>query len=107
MLLHELRHIEADQRLLRSEEELRQSTSHLRLANTRRSEEEERPDRTMRRFQASTRAPNRAGKRRDGLVLRNDALVQLFFHSQQLLRLFFLDRGNRNAGPAANDVLNI
>ncbi len=33
--------------------------------------------------------------------------VELLFHAQQLLRLFFLDAGDGNAGPAAHDVLNV
>ena len=44
---------------------------------------------------------------RDRLLLRDDALVQLFFHAQQLLRLFFLDAGDGNAGPAADHVLDV
>jgi len=34
-------------------------------------------------------ATNRAGKRRNGLVLRDHALVQFFFHAQQFCVLFF------------------
>ena len=40
-------------------------------------------------------------------VLRDDALVQLFFDAQQLLGLFFLDRSDGNAGPARDDVFDI
>ncbi len=42
-------------------------------------------------LQARARAANGARQRGDRLVLRDDALVQLFFDAQQLLRLFFLD----------------
>src|SRR5271155_455829 len=55
MLLHELRHIEANQRLLRAEEELRQRARHLRLAYTSRPEEQERSDRPVRRFESRAR----------------------------------------------------
>src|SRR6202044_2993673 len=47
VLLHELRHIEADQSLLAAEEELGQSARHLRLAHTSRSQEKERADGTI------------------------------------------------------------
>ena len=33
--------------------------------------------------------------------------MQLFFHAQQLLRLFFLDAGDGHAGPAADHILNV
>ena len=64
-------------------------------------------DRTVRVLQAGTRAANRAGQGADRPVLRDDALVQLFLHAQQLLRLFFLDRGNGNAGPARDNVFDV
>ena len=86
VLLHELRHIEADQRLLAAEHELRQGARDFGLADAGRAEEEERADRAVRTLQAGTRAANGAGQRRDGAVLRDDALVQLFFDAQQLRR---------------------
>ena len=58
-------------------------------------------------FKSRTRAADRAGQGADGLVLRNHALVQLFFHAQQLLCLFFLDGGHGHAGPAAYHFLNV
>ena len=33
--------------------------------------------------------------------------MEFFFHAQQLLRLFFLDAGDGNAGPAADDVFDV
>ena len=59
------------------------------------------------RLEAGAGAANGASQRGDGLLLRDDALVQLLFHAQQLLRLFFLDAGNGNAGPAADYVLDV
>ena len=41
----------------------------------------------------------------DGLLLRDDALVEFFFHAQQLLRFFFLDAGDGNAIDGAGDGL--
>ena len=107
MLLHELRHIEADERLLAAEEELGQRARHLRFADAGRAEEEEAADGAMRRLEAGARTANGAGQRGDRLLLRDDALVQLFFHAQQLLRLFFLDAGDGHAGPAADHVFDV
>ena len=46
-------------------------------------------------------------RRRDRLLLRDDALVELFFDAEELLGLFFLDAGDGDAGPAADDVLDV
>src|SRR5581483_5502285 len=50
---------------------------------------------------------NGAGQGDDGLVLRDHAPVQLFFDTQQLLRLFFFNRGDGYAGPARNHIFNV
>src|SRR5579864_7948745 len=107
VLLHELRHIEADQGLFGAEHELRQGARDFSLADAGRSEEQERADGTVWILQAGTRAADGAGQGADRLVLRDDPLVQLFFNAEQLLRLFFFDRRNRNAGPARNDIFDI
>src|SRR6185312_11072783 len=107
VLLHEFRHVEANERLLAAEEELRQSARNFRLADAGRAQEQERSDGAVRRFEASARATNRTGQSTDRLVLRDHALVQLFFHTQQLLCFFFLDGGDGYAGPAADHFLNV
>ena len=33
--------------------------------------------------------------------------MQLFFNAKKFLGLFFLDAGDGNAGPAANDIFNV
>ena len=58
-------------------------------------------------LQAGARTADGASQSADRLVLRDDALVQLFFDAQQLLRLFFLDRGDGHAGPARDDVFDV
>src|SRR5580704_9674080 len=63
VLLHELRHIEADERLLTAEQELRQRARDLSLANARRSEEQERSNRAVRILETGTRATDRPRQR--------------------------------------------
>src|SRR5215510_11501331 len=62
MLLHELRHVKADERLFAAEQECRQRSSHLGLSDSGRPEEQERTGRTVRRLQASARTPDGAGR---------------------------------------------
>jgi len=107
VLFHVLRHIEADQRLVGAEEELRQAARHLRFAHAGRAQEQERTDGTAGILEPGTRAANGAGESRDGLLLRNHPLVQLLLNAEQLLRLLFLDARHRHAGPARNHILNV
>ena len=58
-------------------------------------------------LQAGAGTADGAGQGADRLVLRDDALVQLFFDAQQLLRFFFFDRGNGHAGPARDYVFDV
>src|SRR5271169_107890 len=107
MLLHELRHVEADQSLFGSEHELRQGTRHFRLADARRAQEQERTNGPVRTLQSRARTPDRPGQRVDRFILRDDALVQFFFDAQQLLRLFFFNRSDGNTGPARNHIFDV
>src|SRR5208282_1549548 len=75
MLLHELRHIEADESFIAAEHEMRQSARDFSFAYAGRSEEQERPDRAVGALQPGTRAANGASQRADGFFLRDDALV--------------------------------
>src|SRR5207302_936535 len=107
VLLHELGHVEADQSLLRAKHKLRQGAGNFSLADARGSEEEERADRPVRILQASARPADGASQGADRLVLRDDPLVQLFFDPEQLLRFFFLDRGDGHAGPPRDDIFDV
>ncbi len=91
MLLHELRHIETYESFVAAEHEVRQSASHFCFANASRSEEEERTDGAIRALQPGTRAADGASQCADRFFLRDDALVQLFFNAEQLLRFFFFN----------------
>src|SRR5262249_17160787 len=77
------------------------------LANAGWAEEQERADRAIRAFQASAGAADGAGQSQNRFVLRDDALVQLFFDAQQLVRLFFLYRRDGHTRPARNHVLDV
>src|SRR5258708_14464545 len=92
MLLHELRHIEADQRLLRAEQELRERPGYFRLADAGRPQEQEAADRTRRTLQSRAPAANRPRQCGNRFLLADDAAMQLLFDAQKLLHLFFFDR---------------
>jgi hypothetical protein len=74
--LHELAHVEARERGLVVEEELRERLAQLRLADAARPEEQERADGLARIAEAHAAAPHRAGDRAHGLVLADDALAE-------------------------------
>src|SRR6185369_1644675 len=107
MLLHELRHVETDERAFTAEQKRSERTSNFGFTDTGWTKKQERTDRTQRILQSGTRTANCTSQRRDGRTLRNDALVKLDFDAKQLLRLFFFQRVNRNAGPARDHVFNV
>src|SRR5579862_7189409 len=107
MLLHELGHVEADQSLFGAEHELRQRARDFGLADASWAQEQERADGPVRILQAGAGATDSAGQGADRLVLRDDPLVQLFFDAEQLLRLFFFNRRDRDTGPAGDNVLDV
>ena len=87
MLLHELGHVEADQRVFAAKEELCQRLGELGLAHARGAEEDERATRSTRVLQRAAAAANGAAHGADRLVLANDALVKGILATQQLGRL--------------------
>src|SRR5712692_1862038 len=107
MLLHELRHVEAYQRLLRTKQKLRQPPGNFRLADAGRPEEEEAAHRTKWRLETRAAAANGAGQRGDGFVLANDALVEFRLDPQQFLLFVFLDGSDADARPTRNNFFNV
>src|ERR1700730_3670624 len=107
MLLHELRHIEANQRLLRTEQKFREAAGDFRLADAGGAEEEEAANGARRILESGAAAANGARQGGDGFVLADDALVQLGLDAQEFLLLVFLDGGDRDAGPARDDFLDV
>src|SRR5262245_152998 len=107
VLLHVLGHVEADERVIAAEQEVREAARELGLADAGRPEEDEAPDRPVGRLQPGARAPDRARQRRDRGVLRDDALVQLLFHPQELVAFVLIDGGERHAGPLRDDFVDL
>ena len=99
VLLHELRHVDADHGVLGVEEELGERLAQLRLADARRPEEQERAVRAARVGEPGARAPDGVRHDMQRLVLADDALGQRFLHAQQLLLLPFQHLRHRDAGP--------
>src|SRR6202171_6096152 len=103
VLLHELRHVEANQRLFRTKQKLRQPPGDFRLADAGRPQEEEAAYRAQRRLETRAAAANGASQRGDGLVLADDALVQFRLDAQKFLLFVFLNGSDADAGPARKD----
>ena len=92
------RHVELDQRVLVAEEELRERLGQPGLADAGRAGEDERAAGTLGVLQAGTGTPDRPGERLDGLLLADDALVQLVLHLEQPGRLLLGELHDRDAG---------
>src|SRR5262249_49029956 len=107
VLLHKLRHVEANHRALAAEEEFRQTAGNFRFTYAGRTQKQERADGPVRVLQARARAANRPGQGRDGRPLRDDSLVQFRFDAQKFLRFFFFERDDGNTGPAGDHFFNI
>src|SRR5438093_9826064 len=75
VLFHVLAHVDADHRVLVIEQEFRQRTGGLGLADTRRTEEDERADRAAGVLQTAAGAAHGVGDRLDGLSLADHALL--------------------------------
>ena len=109
VLLHVLGHVEGQKRVLGVEQELGQRLGKLGLAHARRAQEDERTSGALRILQARAGAADGLGKRRDGLVLADDALVQNAFHAQQLFGLGLGEVAHGHAsghGHHVGDILN-
>src|SRR6202166_1638348 len=107
MFLHELGHVEADQSLFGAEHELRQSARDFGFADARGAQEQEGSYGAVGILQTGAKTADGAGQGPDGLVLRDDALVQFFLDAEQFLRLFFFDRGDGHAGPTRDVVFDV
>src|SRR6058998_293426 len=73
VFFHELRHIQTDHNLLIIEEKLRQHTAKLRLANTHRTQEDERTDKTILILQSDSNTTHHVKNHVNRAVLSDDA----------------------------------
>src|ERR1017187_6536007 len=99
MALHELAHVEADDRVLVVEEERCERTRELGLADARRAEEHERTDRPLGVLETRARAAHRLRDDLDGLVLADEPLVDLLLHAEQTRGLLLHEARDGHAGP--------
>jgi len=107
MPLHELAHVELDEGVLAAEHEFGQHFGQLGLADARRPQEDERPDRAAGVLQPGAGPAHGLADRVDRLVLADDALVQLGFHLQQPLGFLLGDGRDRDAGPHADHFRHV
>src|SRR3954463_4012767 len=91
VLLHVLRHVDPDHRLLVAEEELGERAGELGLPDARGAEEDEQAGGPLRILQAGAGAADGLRHGLDGRLLADDALVQLVLHPHQLLGLGFCE----------------
>mmetsp|Transcript_1492 Transcript_1492/g.3233 ORF Transcript_1492/g.3233 Transcript_1492/m.3233 type:complete len:249 (+) Transcript_1492:664-1410(+) len=83
MLLHKLRHINANEGFFRIKHEIRQRFAKLRLSDAGRSKEDETRNRLTWIIEAGPRSLNGLGHNLDGLILTLDTFAQLILHRQQ------------------------
>ncbi len=103
MTLAELAHVEAHDRLVVIEERLRERLRQLGLADAGRAEEQERPDGSTLVAHAGAVASHRAGNGGDGVILSDDALVQLALERAEALALRLGQATHGDAGRTTDD----
>ena len=106
VLLHVFAHVESNQRIIITKQEVGKCFCELGLAHAGWAEEDERTAWTLWVFEARACATNALADSFDCIILRNDSLVQLGFHVEQLGRFFFGEFVHRNACPHAQHFGN-
>ena len=103
-LLLVLAHVDTRHHRLVVEQILGESLRQLGLADTRRAEEDERSDRTLRILQSGTRTSYGVAHGSDSLVLTDYASVKLLLKVQQLLAFALHHARNGYSRPAAHNL---
>ena len=103
VLLHVFGHVDADHVRLVVEQEVGERPRQLGLADAGRAQKDERADGPIRVLQTGARAAHRVRHRGHGLVLADDARVQLGLHVQQLGLLALQHLVDGDAGPLRHD----
>ena len=104
MLLHVLRHVDADHGLLVVEEEVGERARQLRLADAGGAEEQERADGPVGVGQPGTRPADGVGHRAHRVVLADDAVVEDVLHAHELAHLALHEPAHGDAGPLGDDL---
>ena len=104
--LHILGHVDTDHVLLVVKQGLRQRLGQLGLADARGAEEQEAADGAVRVRDAGAGAQDSVRDLLHGLVLADDPLMQRVRQAEQLLAFAFDELGDRDAGPAGDDIRN-
>ena len=104
--LHILGHVDTDHVLLVVKQGLRQRLGQLGLADARGAEEQEAADGAVRVRDAGAGAQDSVRDLLHGLVLTDDPLMQRVRQAEQLLAFAFDELGDRDTGPAGDDVRN-
>lgn len=104
MLLHVLRHIDADHAVLAVKQRYGQRFGQLGLADPGRPQEQERTDGAVRVLDACSCPEHSIRHQPDGLILADYPFMQRIFEPQQLIPLAFHETADRNAGPARDNV---
>ena len=99
-----LRHVDAHHGALVVEEEVGERLRELRLAHTRRAEEQERTGRTIGVGDAGARTAHGVTDSLDRGLLTDEALAEEVLHAQQLLGLALEQTPGGDAGPAGDDL---
>ena len=99
MALLVLAHIDAHHGVLVVKKEFRQGARQFRFADAGRTQENEGTNRAVGVLHARTRAAHRVGNSDNSFILPNNALMQAFFHVQQLLHFAFQQAVDRDASP--------
>jgi hypothetical protein len=104
VLLHVLRHVDADHRVLVAEQELGERARQLRLADADGPRNTNEPVGRFGVLEARAGPADRLRDDLDGGLLADDALVELVLHPHELLRLGLGELEHRDAGPHGDDV---
>ena len=107
MFFHELGHVDPHHRVLVVEQKLGHGFGKLGFTHTGWPEEKETTQRACLVIQTSPRTTHRISNGTYRLVLTNDTVVQLVFHSQQLVPFSLQHATGRNTCPTFNHARNL
>ena len=99
MLLHVLRHVQRNQGLLVTEQEIGQGLGQLGLPDARRAQEDKRTGGALRVLQAGPGATDGLADSLNGVALADNPLVELVLHGEEFLGLLLGQLVNRDTGP--------